>query len=57
MLEMKDESSRDWLLKAWRYPRLTMPFKAFATFKEKILKPGKEGVKNAVGDSLGILQR
>uniref|UniRef100_A0ABI7ZZ48 Major facilitator superfamily (MFS) profile domain-containing protein n=2 Tax=Felinae TaxID=338152 RepID=A0ABI7ZZ48_FELCA len=34
-----------------------MPFKAFDTFKEKILKPGKEGVKNAVGDSLGILQR
>jgi len=34
-----------------------MPFKAFNTFKEKILKPGKEGVKNAVGDSLGILQR
>ncbi|XP_004403917.1 PREDICTED: vesicular glutamate transporter 3 isoform X2 [Odobenus rosmarus divergens] len=34
-----------------------MPFKAFDTFKEKILKPGKEGVKNAVGDSLGILRR
>ncbi|XP_057597188.1 vesicular glutamate transporter 3 isoform X2 [Hippopotamus amphibius kiboko] len=34
-----------------------MPFKAFDTFKEKILEPGKEGVKNAVGDSLGILQR
>ncbi|XP_039101524.1 vesicular glutamate transporter 3 isoform X2 [Hyaena hyaena] len=34
-----------------------MPFKAFDTFKEKILKPGKERVKNAVGDSLGILQR
>ncbi|XP_005374589.1 PREDICTED: vesicular glutamate transporter 3 isoform X2 [Chinchilla lanigera] len=34
-----------------------MPFKAFDTFREKILKPGKEGVKNAVGDSLGILQR
>ncbi|XP_029810510.1 vesicular glutamate transporter 3 isoform X2 [Suricata suricatta] len=34
-----------------------MPFKAFDTFKEKILKPGKEGVKNVVGDSLGILQR
>ncbi|KAM4838316.1 vesicular glutamate transporter 3 isoform X2 [Urocitellus parryii] len=34
-----------------------MPFKVFDTFKEKILKPGKEGVKNAVGDSLGILQR
>ncbi|XP_059968957.1 vesicular glutamate transporter 3 isoform X2 [Mesoplodon densirostris] len=34
-----------------------MPFKTFDTFKEKILKPGKEGVKNAVGDSLGILQR
>ncbi|XP_059790739.1 vesicular glutamate transporter 3 isoform X2 [Balaenoptera ricei] len=34
-----------------------MPFKAFDTFKEKILKPGKEGVKIAVGDSLGILQR
>ncbi|XP_040090842.1 vesicular glutamate transporter 3 isoform X2 [Oryx dammah] len=34
-----------------------MPFKAFDTFKEKILKPGKEGVKNALGDSLGILQR
>uniref|UniRef100_A0A8C3X7J0 Solute carrier family 17 member 8 n=1 Tax=Catagonus wagneri TaxID=51154 RepID=A0A8C3X7J0_9CETA len=34
-----------------------MPFKAFDTFKEKILKPGKEGVKNAVGVSLGILQR
>ncbi|XP_023573300.1 vesicular glutamate transporter 3 [Octodon degus] len=34
-----------------------MPFKAFDTLKEKILKPGKEGVKNAVGDSLGILQR
>lgn len=32
-----------------------MPFKAFDTFKEKILKPGKEGVKNAVGDSLGGL--
>ncbi|KFO30306.1 Vesicular glutamate transporter 3 [Fukomys damarensis] len=34
-----------------------MPFKAFDTFREKILKPGKEGVKSAVGDSLGILQR
>ncbi|XP_045682518.1 vesicular glutamate transporter 3 isoform X2 [Phyllostomus hastatus] len=34
-----------------------MPFKAFDTFREKILKPGKEGVKNAVGDSLGILRR
>ncbi|XP_077628304.1 vesicular glutamate transporter 3 isoform X2 [Crocuta crocuta] len=34
-----------------------MPFKAFDTFKEKNLKPGKERVKNAVGDSLGILQR
>ncbi|XP_070264042.1 vesicular glutamate transporter 3 isoform X2 [Myotis yumanensis] len=34
-----------------------MPFKALDTFKEKILKPGKEGVKNAVGDSLGMLQR
>nr|XP_008514594.1 PREDICTED: vesicular glutamate transporter 3 isoform X3 [Equus przewalskii] len=34
-----------------------MPFKAFDTFKEKFLKPGKEGVKNAVGDSLGILRR
>ncbi|XP_039733931.1 vesicular glutamate transporter 3 isoform X2 [Pteropus medius] len=34
-----------------------MPFKAFDTFKENILKPGKEGVKSAVGDSLGILQR
>nr|XP_025737080.1 vesicular glutamate transporter 3-like isoform X2 [Callorhinus ursinus] len=34
-----------------------MPFKTFDTFKEKILKPGKEGVKNAVGDSLGILRR
>ncbi|XP_036026002.1 vesicular glutamate transporter 3 isoform X2 [Onychomys torridus] len=34
-----------------------MPFKAFDTFKEKILKPGKEGVKKAVGDSLGILRR
>lgn len=52
----------------WQYLRLTvkrlrgvppckMPFKALDTFKEKILKPGKEGVKNAVGDSLGILQR
>ncbi|KAK2493265.1 hypothetical protein MC885_004092 [Smutsia gigantea] len=34
-----------------------MPFKAFDTFREKFLKPGKERVKNAVGDSLGILQR
>ncbi|XP_058424817.1 vesicular glutamate transporter 3 isoform X2 [Diceros bicornis minor] len=34
-----------------------MPFKAFDTFKEKFLKPGKEGVKNTVGDSLGILRR
>ncbi|XP_023584698.1 vesicular glutamate transporter 3 isoform X4 [Trichechus manatus latirostris] len=34
-----------------------MPFKAFDTFKEKFVKPGKEGVKNAVGNSLGILQR
>ncbi|XP_072511783.1 vesicular glutamate transporter 3 isoform X3 [Notamacropus eugenii] len=34
-----------------------MPFKGFSTFKEKFLKPGKEGVKNAVGDSLGIFQR
>ncbi|XP_040846740.1 vesicular glutamate transporter 3 isoform X2 [Ochotona curzoniae] len=34
-----------------------MPFKAFETFKEKFLKPGKEGVKNAVGDALGTLQR
>ncbi|XP_008062880.1 vesicular glutamate transporter 3 [Carlito syrichta] len=34
-----------------------MPLKAFDTFKEKFLKPGKEGVKTAVGDSLGILQR
>ncbi|KAM6215992.1 vesicular glutamate transporter 3 isoform 2-T2 [Rhynchocyon petersi] len=34
-----------------------MPLKAFDAFKEKIVKPGKEGVKSAVGDSLGILQR
>ncbi|XP_045147931.1 vesicular glutamate transporter 3 isoform X2 [Echinops telfairi] len=34
-----------------------MPFKAFATFKEKLVKPGKEGVKNAVGDTFGIVQR
>ncbi|XP_043824855.1 vesicular glutamate transporter 3 isoform X3 [Dromiciops gliroides] len=34
-----------------------MPFKGFTTFKEKFLKPGKEGVKNVVGDSLGIFQR
>ncbi|XP_078005529.1 vesicular glutamate transporter 3 isoform X3 [Phascolarctos cinereus] len=34
-----------------------MPFKGFTTFKEKFLKPGKESVKNAVGDSLGIFQR
>ncbi|XP_074077169.1 vesicular glutamate transporter 3 [Macrotis lagotis] len=34
-----------------------MPFKGFTTWKEKFLKPGKEGVKNAVGDSLGIFQR
>nr|XP_020010673.1 vesicular glutamate transporter 3 isoform X2 [Castor canadensis] len=34
-----------------------MPFKAFDTCKEKILKPGKEGVQNVVGDLLGILQR
>lgn len=40
-----------------RCPPSKMPFKALDTFKEKILKPGKEGVKNAVGGSLGILQR
>ncbi|XP_006871188.1 PREDICTED: vesicular glutamate transporter 3 [Chrysochloris asiatica] len=34
-----------------------MPFKAFATFKEKFVKPGKEGVKNTLGDTLGIWQR
>nr|XP_044621730.1 vesicular glutamate transporter 3 isoform X2 [Equus asinus] len=42
---------------ARRWPPFKMPFKAFDTFKEKFVKPGKEGVKNAVGDSLGILRR
>ncbi|XP_041746599.1 vesicular glutamate transporter 3-like isoform X2 [Coregonus clupeaformis] len=34
-----------------------MPFGGFAGLKEQILKPGKEEVKNIVGDSLGNLQR
>ncbi|XP_049740107.1 vesicular glutamate transporter 3 isoform X2 [Elephas maximus indicus] len=34
-----------------------MPFKALDALKEKFVKPGKEGVKKAMGNSLGILQR
>ncbi|XP_063051998.1 vesicular glutamate transporter 3 [Engraulis encrasicolus] len=34
-----------------------MPFGGFAGLKEKVLKPGKEEVKNTVGDGLGHLQR
>ncbi|OCT87624.1 vesicular glutamate transporter 3 [Xenopus laevis] len=34
-----------------------MPFQALSSFKEKIFSPGKEEVKNNVGDSLGNLQR
>ncbi|XP_063783904.1 vesicular glutamate transporter 3 [Pseudophryne corroboree] len=34
-----------------------MPFQALSTFKEKILNPGKDEVKNSIGDSLGNLQR
>ncbi|XP_018412143.1 PREDICTED: vesicular glutamate transporter 3 isoform X3 [Nanorana parkeri] len=34
-----------------------MPFQALSSFKEKILNPGKEEVKNNIGDSLGHLQR
>lgn len=33
-----------------------MPFD-FAGLKNQVLKPGKEEVKNTVGDSLGKLQR
>lgn len=34
-----------------------MPFGGLAAFKEKVLKPGKEEMKYAAGDSLGNLQR
>lgn len=34
-----------------------MPFGGLAGLKEKVFKPGKEEVKNTVGDSLGKLQR
>lgn len=34
-----------------------MPFGGFAGLKERVLKPGKEEVKNTVGDSLGNLQK
>ncbi|XP_066445942.1 vesicular glutamate transporter 3 isoform X2 [Eleutherodactylus coqui] len=34
-----------------------MPFQALSSFKEKIFNPGKEEVKNTIGDSLGHLQR
>ncbi|XP_030646235.1 vesicular glutamate transporter 3 [Chanos chanos] len=34
-----------------------MPFGGFAGLKERVLKPGKEEVKNSVGDSLGNLQK
>ncbi|XP_056137822.1 vesicular glutamate transporter 3 [Lampris incognitus] len=34
-----------------------MPFGGLAGLKEQVLKPGKEEVKNTVGDSLGNLQR
>ncbi|XP_046890336.1 vesicular glutamate transporter 3 isoform X3 [Hypomesus transpacificus] len=34
-----------------------MPFGGFAGLKERVLNPGKEEVKNTVGDSLGNLQR
>ncbi|KAM5172601.1 vesicular glutamate transporter 3 [Mantella aurantiaca] len=34
-----------------------MPFQALSSFKEKILNPGKEEVKNNISDSLGHLQR
>lgn len=34
-----------------------MPFGGLAGLKEQILKPGKEEVKNIVGDGLGNLQR
>lgn len=34
-----------------------MPFGGLASFKEQVLKPGKEEVKNSVGDSLGKIQR
>ncbi|XP_044133314.1 vesicular glutamate transporter 3 [Bufo gargarizans] len=34
-----------------------MPFQALSSLKEKIFNPGKEEVKNTIGDSLGHLQR
>ncbi|XP_066541452.1 vesicular glutamate transporter 3 isoform X1 [Hoplias malabaricus] len=34
-----------------------MPFGGLSGLKEKVLKPGKEEVKNTVGDSLGNLQK
>ncbi|XP_072291050.1 vesicular glutamate transporter 3 [Eucyclogobius newberryi] len=34
-----------------------MPFEGLASFKEQVFKPGKEEVKNSVGDSLGKIQR
>ena len=34
-----------------------MPFGGLAGLEEQVLKPGKEEVKNTVGDSLGKLQR
>lgn len=34
-----------------------MPFGGLTGLKEKVLKPGKEEMKYAVGDSLGNLQR
>ncbi|CAL1595663.1 unnamed protein product [Knipowitschia caucasica] len=34
-----------------------MPFGGLSSLKEQVFKPGKEEVKNSVGDSLGKLQR
>ncbi|KAK7891124.1 hypothetical protein WMY93_023087 [Mugilogobius chulae] len=34
-----------------------MPFGGLASFKEQVFKPGKEEVKNSMGDSLGKIQR
>lgn len=37
-------------------PEEKMPF-GLGSLKEQVFKPGKEEVKNSVGDSLGKLQR
>lgn len=47
----------DRCLKGGRSGQGKMPLGGFAGLKEKVLKPGKEELKNNVGDSLGNLQK